>query len=1532
MKRRKLALVLAAAMVFTSVPVNGLTVYAEEEIVEEYGADEIIDEEPTVTVSEETVETPENVAEEAADGTDTALEEIVIEAMDEVSGLEITGQSMNGEEGSWIQVKAGDTVEMAVSASGAMGNVSYQWYSVEDGTETEIAGANEAVYTVTAEYKEDRYFRCVVSDDYGTQLFQDFYVDINTLTVENGDEIYVKPGETAVLTVNAVTSTGNTITYQWYDEIDDDERKIIEGETDATIMLDNVTGIRRLVCVVSDGVETRDVWFYAECWSGLTAKRLTSETLWALPGGSATMAVEASTEAGGEITYQWYFEDEESWEYVAISGATGPEFTVEDVREGVSYICRITDGYDSCELHFRVDIDSGFVVNPGRTVRVSPGESTEIAVYAYTDMGNLTYQWYYYTEGYEEIKIEGATGSTLLLENIQEELEYFCKVSDGYREEWVSYQIQLSEEEPVDSGLEVENADFYNTVKFPMGGSILLTANATTRLGELTYAWYSDNDYDEDGEAILLSDDSSLNVTRAGEYWCRVSNGYETRGVSYLVSAGTGLSAAGNKTSVEVGAGESAVLEVTADTDSEYGPIAYEWQKLGLTEYEDGGWSSVENGGSSALTVSSVSEPTAYRCVVSDKYDSVNVYFSVYPSGTPDSSFADAQELYTRGYSVPVLLERFGQMKYYRFTPKLSGQYQIGIAAQIDGLWWEDKVPVVYLYDAQGNILKECSVYDYEYRILYNMTAGSTYYIGAGMEGDVLGFYRIGISYQGRDENHVHAWDAGTVTKEATCTEDGVRTFTCAADGCNETKTETIPALGHDYPEEWTVQSEASCTEDGVRYKQCSRCQDMISEVIPATGHSFEGQEILEIPASATADGMRYQKCANCDELNIIEVLVRTEEQEKIDEIAEILNDTENQTAGSELVEKIKAIDNQALIDSDSMSIVSGLEQKLLEEPEEGKAAVGATRTEVPEDMDGTKVSASGAAVSVAAALQAENSGIEVDPDKTYHAQVSITNASTDEEAASYTVDISLHIVDEQNNLVDTNTELAAPIQITLPVPEMYYDAEFDLFHIVNEEQIAIAYTRNTADQTITFSTPSLSPFVFRGNPCTQGHDEPTEWTTVVAATCVLPGKETGICPRCGKPVTRVIEPLGSDGHTWDGGTVTTAPTCDTDGVKTYTCTVCGDTKPETVPATGNHTMVTVVDKAATCGAAGSQHRECSVCHTKEAATTIPATGKHTMITIVDKAATCGAAGTQHRECSVCHTKEAATAIAATGKHSFGAYVVTKAPTVLAEGTKTRTCSVCGKKESISVAKLTPTITVNATSIPLKVKQSTTKVKVSGLAAGDYVKSWTSSNTKIVKVNSAGKITAQKKTGKATVRVTLASGLYRDITVKVQKSKVATSKISGISKSLTLAKGQKATLTPVITPITTTDKVTYKSSNKKVATVSSKGVITAKAAGKAKITVTSGKKKVTVTVTVPKTKTTAINNVPGSLTLKKGKTYKLKAKRNPANSDEKLTYSSSNKKVATVDKNGKIKGKKAGTATITVKSGTVQVKCVVTVK
>ena len=280
--------------------------------------------------------------------------------------------------------------------------------------------------------------------------------------------------------------------------------------------------------------------------------------------------------------------------------------------------------------------------------------------------------------------------------------------------------------------------------------------------------------------------------------------------------------------------------------------------------------------------------------------------------------------------------------------------------------------------------------------------------------------------------------------------------------------------------------------------------------------------------------------------------------------------------------------------------------------------------------------------------------------------------------------------------------------------------------------------------------------------------------------------------------------------------------------------------------------------------------------------------------------------------------------------HQWGEWKTISEATVFAEEVQNHICTVCGTEESRKNGnKLNPSMGVSADSIVLKIGQKTTRFAVSDMANGDSVKSWKSSNTAIVKVsgkeNGTCTITAKKKTGSAKSTITLKSGLKKTINVKVQKTAVATKKITGIQSKATISKGKNLSLKPVLLPITSVEKITYSTSDKKVATVNSKGKITAKGPGIAKITVKAGKKKAYCTITVP-----GIANVKSSATIKKGKSITLKPKKYGTNS--KLVYTSSNTKVAVVNKNGKITGKKKGTAYITVKAGSLSVKCKVTVK
>ena len=324
----------------------------------------------------------------------------------------------------------------------------------------------------------------------------------------------------------------------------------------------------------------------------------------------------------------------------------------------------------------------------------------------------------------------------------------------------------------------------------------------------------------------------------------------------------------------------------------------------------------------------------------------------------------------------------------------------------------------------------------------------------------------------------------------------------------------------------------------------------------------------------------------------------------------------------------------------------------------------------------------------------------------------------------------------------------------------------------------------------------------------------------------------------------------------------------------------------------------------------------------------------------VVKEATCTEAGSKVENCASCDAVQTAS-IPVKGHTVVKDAAV--APTVFADGkTEGSHCSVCGTvlEKQNTIAKVPGTIYLTASSLKMKTGQSTTAFKATGFSEGDYVTAVTSNKPGTVKVtnvnkNGTFKLTAGKKKGSAVVTVTLASKKTASFKVTVQKAAVKTTKITTTTKSLTLAKGatyKKLASSIAVTPVTSKEKVTYSSSNKKVATVSSKGVIKAKKAGTAKITVKSGKKKVVVTVKVTGVKTTNLSGVPAAKNVSKGKSFKIKAIATPKNTDEKIAFKSSNKKVATVTSKGVVKGLKKGTATITVQSGSKKMTCKVTVK
>ena len=765
-----------------------------------------------------------------------------------------------------------------------------------------------------------------------------------------------------------------------------------------------------------------------------------------------------------------------------------------------------------------------------------------------------------------------------------------------------------------------------------------------------------------------------------------------------------------------------------------------------------------------------------------------------------------------------------------------------------------------------------------------------------------------------------HAWDVGKITKEATCSETGVKTYTCSR--CGGTKTEDIPKTKHDYEEH--VVKAPTCTEKGVSYYVCKNCGLTTSRhQTPATGHIHTevrnqkdatykengytgdtyckdcgkkletgtvipklvekehdyGEWVLDQAPTCKKYGARHRICKNCGDREV-DVL------DKVDHSWELVSTTPATCTIGE-------------IQHYKCSVCGETKDVTLSNPlgehswDEGKVTKKATCTE-----DGEKTYT---------CTVCNTTKTEVIP-ATGHQHKEVRNAKkatcTED---GYTGDTYCKDCGEKLETGSVIKKLGHT-----------WDNGVITKEATETEEGVKTYTCKTCGETKTEKIPATSHHWDHGTitkkaTCTE-NGEKTYYCTdadcnktyvetipatghswddgkvTEAATCKKEGIKTYTCKNCGETKT---ESIPKTEHQWDNGKVTKEATCKEEGSKTYTCSICGDTKTEVIPKKDHTWDEGKVTKKATCTEDGLKVYTCKSCgETKEEA--LKATGhQHTELrnekkatcteegytgdtyctdcgelikkgSVTEKAghnwevtseekATCEKDGSKTYTCADCKETKTET-IPATG-HKFGDWQTVTTQSVFTGGVQKRICSICGKEETRNVGnQLKATIKTNASSLKLKRKQATKKFVVSGLAAGDSVKSWTSSNQKIVKVfgsrNGACTIKAGNKTGKAKITITLVSGLKKTINVTVQKNAVACTSIKNVPKKITLNAKKSYQLKPVINPITCTYKAIYKTSNKKIVKVTSRGKITAVKKGKAKITVMVGKKKFVCTVTI----------------------------------------------------------------------------------
>lgn len=684
-----------------------------------------------------------------------------------------------------------------------------------------------------------------------------------------------------------------------------------------------------------------------------------------------------------------------------------------------------------------------------------------------------------------------------------------------------------------------------------------------------------------------------------------------------------------------------------------------------------------------------------------------------------------------------------------------------------------------------------------------------------------------------------HKWQPGEITKAPTCTTAGEQQYTCTI--CNQTKTEPVKATGHD----WQINkilSAATCTSNGIARYICKTCGYGENHTIYATGHKPEIRNKKEATCSSTGyTGDTY--CSVCNKkLRLGETIAKKEhtwvKQDNITATCE---------KGEMEVEKCSVCgETKETQISDPLGHDYG-EWKVTKEP---------TCTKY-----GTKKR-----------ICKRCNEYEIDViDLTGHQHTKIIDqkdATCEEKGYSgdlYCEDCRLiiqlgHDIAATGHTWDDGEITKEPTQTATGIKT--YTCK--TCHKTRTETIPMLkghhWDKGTVTKEPTCTEPGEMTYHCTDEDCNESYTETikatghqhTKLINKKDATCEEKGYSGDTyCEDC-KQIIKTGKAINPTGHEWDKGTVKKAATCESEGIREYTCNTCKKTKEETIASTG-HTKTEIRNKkAATCKEEGyTGDTYCVTCGKKLASGETIAKTDHDW-TITETEATCEHDDMKTYTCDICGTTKSEP-IKASG-HKFGAWTTTKEADVFSKEEQKRTCSICGKTETRTIGdKLKATISTNAASLKLKKKQSTTKFTVTGLAKGDYVTSITSSNNKIVTVtgnkNGTCKIKAGSKTGKATITIKLASGLTKRIKVTVQKKAVTCSKIKNVPKTINLKKKQTYQLKPMIEPITCTDKAKYKSSNKKIAKVTS-GKITAVKKGKTKVTVVVGKKKFVCTVNI----------------------------------------------------------------------------------
>lgn len=456
-----------------------------------------------------------------------------------------------------------------------------------------------------------------------------------------------------------------------------------------------------------------------------------------------------------------------------------------------------------------------------------------------------------------------------------------------------------------------------------------------------------------------------------------------------------------------------------------------------------------------------------------------------------------------------------------------------------------------------------------------------------------------------------HTLDNGTEVA-ATCTTSGYTLYRCTVDGCDfsyKEYNENEKVKDHEYKAEETLAP--TCTTEGTMTYTCA-CGASYTAPISPTGHSFVEDQVAATDATCTALATKTYECS-CGESYTEHY--GTLAAHKFDTLVKTVPAT-NDSLGYEERECACGLTQITILEATGTHVFN---EKIESE------CVAPTCTE-----NGTDVYKCTAHTNCTAKSSVLVPRLGHTVTAVYNAPTCIAQGSSEAYCTNCKTTVSSTVIPATG--IHDFSGVGVKVDATCT------------------NTGTMTYTCQTDGCTETKTETILA----------KGHDLTT---TVTDATCTGKGSVEITCSRCDDPIVEKTYELAAKNHSWNNGEETNAPTCTDTGLKTYTCTACGGTKTETIPAT-DHSYKGEETTAATCTAEGVKNYTCSKCGDSYTET-LPKL-QHVYAEESTIAPTCTASGYKTYKCNNCTSSYVVITEAAKG-HS------------LVEGTSTANCTTGGE-------------------------------------------------------------------------------------------------------------------------------------------------------------------------------------------------------------------------------------------------------------